>query len=208
MAVKKVTKTEEKKPAKKPAAKKATKTAVVKVEKGIKAEKTKKVAKVVEKVKSEKVEKIEKIKNVADKVEKNEKKVSEKYFYAVGRRKSSVAQVRLFEMENATDADLVVNGKKLKEYFPTVSSQNSIFGPLKTVGMQGKVRMTAIVRGGGVTGQVEAVRLGISRALVLINETLKKSLKDLGFMTRDYRKVERKKAGLKKARKSPQWSKR
>ena len=68
--------------------------------------------------------------------------------------------------------------------------------------------MTVLVRGGGVTGQVEAVRLGISRALVKYNETFKKSLKDLGFMTRDAREVERKKAGLKKARKAPQWAKR
>jgi small subunit ribosomal protein S9 len=135
-------------------------------------------------------------------------KINEKYFYAVGRRKSAVAQVRLFENDKATDNDMIINGKKLKEYFPTISLQNNFFGPLKAVGMQGKFRMTVLVRGGGTTGQVEAVRLGIARALVEFDATLKKSLKGLGFMTRDSRKVERKKPGLKKARKSPQWAKR
>jgi small subunit ribosomal protein S9 len=181
-----------------------------------KAEKAVKVAKVAKKeVKKEKViaevapEKI--IKEIkAEKVVpiKAVKKITEKYFYAVGRRKTSVAQVRLFENDNATDDDLVVNGKKFKEYFPSVSAQNNFLSPLKTVGMQGKVSMTIIVNGGGVTGQVDAARLGVARALVKFDETLKKTLKDIGLMTRDSRKVERKKPGLKKARKAPQWSKR
>ena len=206
------------KPAKKTAAKVVAKTTKIKAEKKakvekVKAEKPAKVAPRVEKIVekeiiapvvevAEKIEKIEKI----EKVEKVEK--LGKYFYAVGRRKTSVAQVRIFENEKATDADLIVNGKKLKEYFPAASMQNNLFSPLKAVGMMGKVRMTAIVRGGGVTGQIEAVRLGIARALVKYNETWKKSLKDLGLMTRDSREVERKKAGLKKARKAPQWAKR
>jgi small subunit ribosomal protein S9 len=219
MAVKKVEKLE-----------KAAKTTKAKSEKSVKAEKVVKVAKKEIKkekaVKEVKIEKAEKIIKEIHPVKSDEvgakqlnrvkpeklvpikKVVNEKYFYAVGRRKASVAQVRLFEAKNATDDDLIVNGRKIMEYFPTISLQNNVFGPLKAVGMQGNVRMTAIVRGGGVTGQVEAVRLGISRALVLYNETLKKSLKDLGFMTRDSRKVERKKPGLKKARKAPQWAKR
>lgn len=141
-------------------------------------------------------------------IEKAVKKTNEKYFYAVGRRKSAVAQVRLFENDKANDDNLIVNSKKFKEYFPIVPLQNNFLAPLKAVGMQGKFSMTVIVRGGGVTGQVEAVRLGIARALVLYDEKLKKTLKDLGLMTRDSRKVERKKAGLKKARKAPQWAKR
>jgi small subunit ribosomal protein S9 len=141
-------------------------------------------------------------------VEKIAKKTNEKYFYAVGRRKAAVAQVRLFEDSKATDNDLIINGKKFKDYFPTISLQNNFLTPLKAVGMQGNFSMTVIVRGGGTTGQVEAVRLGIARALVVYDDKLKKTLKDLGLLTRDSRKVERKKAGLKKARKSPQWAKR
>jgi small subunit ribosomal protein S9 len=193
MAVKKVEKTEK---VKKVA--KAVKTVKPKAEKVVKAVKAPKVVKV-EKVEKEKV--VEKVAKVA-------KKVNEKYFYAVGRRKTSVAQVRLFENDKATDSDLIINDKKLKDYFPTISLQNNLLTPLKAVGMQGKFRMTVLVRGGGVTGQVEAIRLGVSRALVKFDSNLKKSLKDLGLMTRDAREVERKKAGLKKARKSPQWAKR
>jgi len=135
--------------------------------------------------------------------EKAVKKIAGVYFYAVGRRKTSVAQVRLYENDKATE-----NDKKLKDYFPTISLQNNLLSPLKAVGMHNKFSMTVLVRGGGVTGQVEAVRLGIARALVVFNVELKKTLKDLGLMTRDAREVERKKAGLKKARKAPQWAKR
>lgn len=192
MAVKKVETTEKVKkvPVKKAA--KVVKPIAEKIAKAPKAEKT---------VKVEKVEKVEKVAKVA-------KKEKEVYFYAVGRRKTSVAQVRLFENEKATDNDLIINDKKLKEYFPTISLQNSLLSPLKAVGMHNKFRMTVLVRGGGVTGQVEAIRLGIARALVKYSAELKKTLKDLGLMTRDAREVERKKAGLKKARKAPQWAKR
>ena len=140
--------------------------------------------------------------------EKAVKKVAGVYFYAVGRRKTSVAQVRLYENDKATENDIIINDKKLKDYFPTISLQNNLLSPLKAVGMHNKFSMTVLVRGGGVTGQVEAVRLGIARALVVFNVELKKTLKDLGLMTRDAREVERKKAGLKKARKAPQWAKR
>ena len=148
-------------------------------------------------------------KEAAVKVEKVEKKeTKEKYFYGLGRRKTSVAQVRLYLNDKATDTDLFVNDKKLKDFFPIAAAQNSILTPLKTVGMYGKVTMTAKVRGGGITGQAEAVRLGVARALVAHDETSKKTLKDLGLLTRDSREVERKKPGLKKARKAPQWAKR
>ncbi len=152
------------------------------------------------KVATETVEKVEKIAKP--------KKVSGVYFYAVGRRKTSVAQVRLFEDDKATENDLVINDKKMKEYFPTISLQNNLMTPFKAVGLTNKFSMTVLVRGGGVTGQVEAVRLGIARALVKYNADLKKTLKTFGLMTRDAREVERKKAGLKKARKAPQWAKR
>jgi len=193
MAVKKVEKTEK---VAKPKAAKASKP---------KAEKVVKVAKVAKAPVAPKVEKIEK---VVEKVAKAVKKASGVYFYAVGRRKTSVAQVRLFENDKATDDNLVINDKMLKDYFPTISLQNNMLTPLKAVGVHGKFSMTVLVRGGGVTGQVEAVRLGIARALVIFNPEFKKTLKDLGMMTRDAREVERKKPGLKKARKAPQWAKR
>jgi small subunit ribosomal protein S9 len=179
----------------------------------------------VKKEKTEKVEKVAKaaapkaakktapkaVKAVAEKAapaKKAEKKHAEVYFYAVGRRKSSVAQVRLFEDDKATDSDIVINGKKMKDYFPTANLQNTILSPLKAVGLYGKMKMTVVVRGGGVTGQVDAVRLGVARAIVKFNEEFKKQFKVLGYMTRDAREVERKKPGLKGARKAPQWAKR
>ncbi len=166
----------------------------VKKEVKTKTSKVKKVApEVVEKVAAVKAEK---------------KSADEVYFYGVGRRKSSVAQVRLFSYDKATDSDFVINKKKLKDYFPVANLQNTFLAPLKAVGLYGKMRATVLVRGGGVTGQVEAVRLGIARALVKYDETYKKTLKELGYMTRDAREVERKKPGLKKARKAPQWAKR
>ena len=167
------------------------------VKKAVKKTTTTKVKKAAPEV-TEKVAKVKAEKKSADEV----------YFYGVGRRKSSVAQVRLYSYDKATDSDLIVNKKKLKDYFPGVNLQNTFLAPLKTVGLYGKVRATVLVRGGGVTGQVEAVRLGIARALVKYDETFKKALKDLGYMTRDAREVERKKPGLKKARKAPQWAKR
>jgi small subunit ribosomal protein S9 len=191
MAVKKVEKTEK----------------VVKVAKPAKIVKPK-AEKVVKAAKEVKAEKVEKTVEVPVVKEKAAKKASGKYFYAVGRRKTSVAQVRLFEDEKATDNDIVINDKKLKDYFPTISLQNNLLQPLKAVGVHGKFSMTVLVRGGGVTGQVEATRLGIARALVIFNPEFKKALKDLKLMTRDAREVERKKPGLKKARKSPQWAKR
>jgi small subunit ribosomal protein S9 len=173
------------------AVKKAEKTATKVVAKKVKKEKV--VSAVAPEVAEVKVEK---------------KSADETYFYGVGRRKSSVAQVRLYAYDKATDADFVINKKKLKDYFPGANLQNTFLSPLKAVGLYGKMRVTVLVRGGGVTGQIEAVRLGIARALVKYDETTKKTLKELGFMTRDAREVERKKPGLKKARKAPQWAKR
>jgi len=195
MAVKKVEKTE------KVVKPKTAKVAKPKAEKVVKA--AKKVVK--KEVAPVAVEKVAAVPVVKEKVA---KKIAGVYFYAVGRRKTSVAQVRLYENDKATENDIIINDKKLKDYFPTISLQNNLLSPLKAVGMHNKFSMTVLVRGGGVTGQVEAVRLGIARALVVFNAELKKTLKDLGLMTRDAREVERKKAGLKKARKAPQWAKR
>ena len=101
-----------------------------------------------------------------------------------------------------------MNKKKAGDYFQTVSLQNTIFAPLKSVGVYGKFGFSVLVKGGGIKGQSEAMRLGISRALVRMKEDYKKDLKVRGFLTRDPREVERKKPGFKKARRSPQWKKR
>ncbi|MCK4635798.1 MAG: 30S ribosomal protein S9 [Candidatus Moranbacteria bacterium] len=132
------------------------------------------------------------------------------YFYGVGRRKTAVAQVRVYLNKDAEDNknQLVVNGKKMEVYFPLVSQQNVFSEPLKSSGVDGKCAVSILVKGGGLTGQVDAIKLGIARALIKFDEELRSVLKAEGFLTRDARKVERKKPGLRKARRAPQWSKR
>jgi small subunit ribosomal protein S9 len=141
----------------------------------------------------------------ADKEEQKSEVKSEKYFYAVGRRKASVAQVRIYPFTKE-ECEIEVNKKEFMIYFPTLTLQNNIMAPLRLT--PAKFKITALIKGGGFNGQSEAFRLGISRAMVLFDESLKKSLKDNGFLTRDSRVVERKKPGLKKARRAPQWQKR
>ncbi|MDD3498155.1 MAG: 30S ribosomal protein S9 [Candidatus Moranbacteria bacterium] len=133
---------------------------------------------------------------------------SEKYFYAVGRRKTSVAQVRIFPEDKAGESSWFVNSRKMKDYFPEEKMQLLFLSPLKEAGMIENFRVSVVVKGGGTTGQVEASRMGIARALVEFDEELRPVLKANGFLKRDDRRVERKKPGLKKARRSPQWSKR
>lgn len=130
-----------------------------------------------------------------------------KYFYAVGKRKEAVAQVRLYPTEK-TEEPVIINGRELNDYFGLSRLQNIIKAPLLNTGQDGKFQVFVKVSGGGINGQAEAARLGISRAIVKFNEVFKKPLKDLGFLTRDARAVERKKPGLKKARRRPQWAKR
>jgi small subunit ribosomal protein S9 len=143
---------------------------------------------------------------------KKEKEVSKAkeipYFYAVGRRKSAIAQVKLTAKEKTSDDEMVVNGKILTVYFPTTTFQDIFTAPLRTAGILGKAAVKMNIRGGGSRGQVEAARLAIARAIVKFDETMKTALRAEGFLTRDSRKVERKKAGLKKARRAPQWQKR
>lgn len=127
------------------------------------------------------------------------------YTYGRGRRKEASARVRLYSGKG----NLVVNGKSGLEYFNNDKSfSEKILAPLVLLGQTGKYDISAVVEGGGKTGQAEAIRLGISRALVTINEETKKNLRAAGFITRDPRIKERKKAGLKRARKAPQFSKR
>jgi small subunit ribosomal protein S9 len=169
----------------------------------------KKEAKVKKTVLAAKIKETKEVKEVKEvEIIKQKKTAPEKYFYAVGRRKTSVAQVRIYQQEKASENDCLVNNKKSKEYFPGIPLQNILSAPFRATGLSGKFKFSILVRGGGFKGQAEASRLGISRALIKYDETLRKALKDLGLLTRDSRKVERKKPGLKKARKSPQWAKR
>ncbi|QQR85071.1 MAG: 30S ribosomal protein S9 [Flavobacteriales bacterium] len=123
---------------------------------------------------------------------------------SIGRRKASTARVYLSQGSGA----ITVNGKEGKEYFPLVIQQFKLAQPFKLTSTEGQFDVSVNVEGGGISGQVDAVRLGIARALVKHNAELKPALKKEGLMTRDPRTVERKKFGKKKARKSYQFSKR
>ena len=133
---------------------------------------------------------------------------NEKYYYAIGRRKTATAQVRIYPDNKVGENNAIVNGKKMAEYFLRDDLQATFNEPLEEVGLQDKFKISVLVKGGGISGQVEASRLGIARALVKFDAELRPVLKAGGFLTRDARKVERKKPGLKKARRAPQWSKR
>ncbi|MCA9380037.1 30S ribosomal protein S9 [Candidatus Dojkabacteria bacterium] len=128
----------------------------------------------------------------------------EKYYYALGRRKTAVATVRLFESKGTS----TVNGMDLKQYFPLKSDQKVVNGPLILLEKLTDFYFTSKVKGGGKKAQREAISLGIARAFVKSDETLKATLRKASFMTRDDRMVERKKTGKVKARKSHQFSKR
>ena len=128
-----------------------------------------------------------------------------KYFYGTGRRKSSVARVRVYE--NGTGS-ITVNGRDIDEYFGLETLKLVVRQPLATTELLGKVDIVVSVAGGGVSGQAGAIRHGISRALLLVDENYRASLKAAGFLTRDPRMKERKKYGLKAARRAPQFSKR
>lgn len=156
------------------------------------------------------IKKSDKKEELAATEEKIETKTSgeDRYYYAVGKRKTAVAQVRIYPQTKAKESDLVVNGKKIKEYFPILSLQNVFFAPFRATGLQNKFKVSIVVKGGGTSSQAGAIRLGISRALVKFDGDLKKVLKASKFLTRDARIVERKKPGLKKARRAPQWAKR
>ena len=127
------------------------------------------------------------------------------YVYGTGRRKSSVARVHLFP--GGTGA-ITINGRDIDDYFGLETLKYIVRQPLNKTDMTSKVDINATVKGGGVTGQAGAIRHGISRALLLVDETYRQPLKEAGFLTRDPRMKERKKYGLKGARRAPQFSKR
>ena len=131
--------------------------------------------------------------------------VKGEYIFGLGRRKTSVARVRLYKTGSGK---AIINGKDLDVYFPVEELQKMVSNVLDVVGLQGAVDIAAEAQGGGIHGQAESVRLGLARALIILNPTYRKTLKKLGCLTRDPRAKERKKFGLKKARRAPQWSKR
>ncbi len=135
-----------------------------------------------------------------------EKKASTKEYYrAIGRRKTATAVVKMFK---ASKTSYDINGKTLEVYFPTPELKKIVTGAFETATPSEKFEVVVTTKGGGSHAQAEAVRHGISRALVLFDGELRGTLKKAKMLKRDPRKVERKKFGLKKARKSPQWSKR
>lgn len=131
--------------------------------------------------------------------------MADKYYQAVGRRKTAVAQVRLFP---GGTGKVTINDRDIKEYFGTEPAIQAALSPLLAVGRAENVDITVRVVGGGETGQSDAIKMGIARALVVEDATIKQTVKAHGFLTRDARKKERKKFGKHGARRSPQWRKR
>lgn len=123
---------------------------------------------------------------------------------ATGRRKESVARVRLYDGTGS----VVLNGKALDDYFPALAQRIRALEPLRVASLEGRYDVHASLHGGGTTGQSDALRLGIARALIAIDPELRPLLKRSGFLRRDARRVERKKYGLRKARRAPQYTKR
>lgn len=133
------------------------------------------------------------------------KEKKEKYFYGRGGRKTAIARVRLFLKGKG---EIIVNDLKLNEYFPTQDMQRDVLKPLVLTGHDKNTNLTVKVVGGGKIAQSAAVRHGIARALLALNPELRSVLKAAGLLTRDPRVKERKKPGLKRARRAPQWAKR
>ena len=153
------------------------------------------------------VQKKSSIKKTAKKDDKTAKpKVKkEKYYQAVGRRKTAVARVRLFTQG---EKEFLVNDKPLKRYFPLSELRQICLVPLEKMKCADKFRISVLVKGGGVSSQAGAISHGLARALIIFNPLFRKRLKKTGYLTRDSRMRERKKFGLKRARRAPQWSKR
>jgi small subunit ribosomal protein S9 len=123
---------------------------------------------------------------------------------STGRRKESVARVRFFD----GSGQVVLNGRPLEDFFPTMAARMRVLEPLNLTQTQGHYDINATLEGGGTTGQADALRLGISRALIELDPELRPTLKKAGMLTRDSRIVESKKYGLRKARRAPQYTKR
>jgi len=164
--------------------------------------KTKKTTKKLRKVKKITKPKVEKPKIPPKEVE--------KYFEGIGRRKTAIARVRLLTLRSSREDEKIflVNEKPIEKYFPTFELQEVCKAALERMQCLDKFRVSVIIRGGGLQGQAEAIRHGIARALVLFSPDFRKRLKKAGYLKRDPRMRERKKFGLKRARRAPQWQKR
>lgn len=127
------------------------------------------------------------------------------YYEGIGRRKTATARVRLYP---GGSGQIVINGKPYNEFFGREMDWNFIFAPFRATQTEGQFDVTVSAVGGGITGQAEAVRMGLARALIQMNPDLQPLLRQAGFLTRDARAKERKKPGLKRARKAPQYTKR
>lgn len=138
----------------------------------------------------------------------------EKYYETIGRRKSAVARIRIYTKKSTDESSgedhalITINGLDYKDYLLDEERRGIVEAPLKKLKSMDRFKATVKVRGGGITGQAEAIRHGLARALVLFDANFSKKLKKSGHLTRDPREKERRKYGHKKARKSPQWSKR
>ena len=130
--------------------------------------------------------------------------MAEQYYEGIGRRKASTARVRVMN----GSGQFMVNEKSLDDFFTRPGDIQTILGPLETVGRRNSLDVSVLVQGGGVTGQTDAVKLGVARALLKLDPDLKPALRKSGFLTRDQREKERKKPGLKRARKAPTYTKR
>jgi small subunit ribosomal protein S9 len=130
--------------------------------------------------------------------------MAEQYYEGVGRRKASSARVRVMKGKG----DFTVNGRPLEDFFPRLGDKDLILSPLEDSSLLNAVDVTVLVKGGGITGQAGAVRMGLGRALLLLNPALDRVMRNGGHLTRDPRVKERKKPGLKRARKAPTYTKR
>lgn len=130
---------------------------------------------------------------------------NDRYYEGVGRRKRATARVRIYP---GGEGEILVNEKTVKDYFPRTGDVDRLMMPLELTGMVGKFDVTIQVKGGGVTGQSDATQMGMARALVKYDEELRSILRKTGMLTRDAREKERKKPGLKRARKAPTYTKR
>ena len=127
-----------------------------------------------------------------------------RYYEGIGRRKRATARVRLYP----GDGQIAINDKPLDQYFGRFQDRHQAIEPLKLTNNEGRFNLMVIVKGGGITGQAQAIRMGLARALQIIDPELRTMLREAGLLTRDPREKERKKVGLKKARKAPQYTKR
>ena len=129
----------------------------------------------------------------------------QQYYEGLGRRKRATARVRIYP---GGSGQVLVNGKVHTEYFGRFKDQGAVVAPFDATQTAGQFDMTVLVNGGGITGQSEAIRMGLARALVEYNENLRSDLRHAGYLTRDAREKERKKPGLRRARKATQYTKR